>query len=98
MCSGMVSYSFSGGTFSLFFEVAQLALGLNIKVYMYGESLRAGSSPRLAGSDNSRWKVSDRWFYPALDTAVHPLRAAVPQVHGPMKLVKRHRTIYFRAE
>ena len=22
----------------------------------------------------------------------------MPQVHGPMKLVKRHRTIYFRAE
>ena len=38
--------------------------------------LPAGSSPRLAGSENSRRKVSDRWFYPALDSAVRPLRAA----------------------
>ena len=27
-----------------------------------------------------------------------PSVRCVPQVHGPMKLVKRHRTIYFRAE
>ena len=51
---------------------------------------------RLARSDNPRRKVSDRWFYPALDRAVRPLRAATAWLNDARQ--KRHPTIYFRAE
>ena len=61
----------------------------------------AGSSPRLAGSENSRCETGSlrSLVLPrALDTAVRPLRAATTWLDDARALVKRHPTIYFRAE
>ena len=60
-----------------------------------------GSSPRLAKSDNPRRKVSrqDALFHPALTHRGRPsVATGVPEPHGSMKLIKRHRTIYFEAD
>ena len=42
----------------------------------FAATCEAGSSPRLAGSENIRRFVSDPLFYPPRVAAVRPLRAA----------------------
>ena len=56
----------------------------------------ARSSPKLAGSENIRRKVSDRAHNPSPAQAIRPRSAATTWFDDARR--ERHRTIYFRAE